>query len=56
MSNNSINCFLFLTSGGLNSYNNIIEICNNKDIQDYETITDLIKQVSTTRSEIITKV
>lgn len=56
MSNNSINYFLFLLSGCLNSYHNINEICNNKDTQDYVTITDLIKQVSTTRSEIITKI
>lgn len=48
MSNNSINGningFLLISSGGLHTKHNIIEICNKKDKQDYETITDLIKE------------
>jgi hypothetical protein len=44
MSNKSINGFLFFYSGTLETNSNIIEICNQKDKQDYETITDLIKQ------------
>ena len=43
MSNNSIDSFWFFSSGGLNTNRNIIEICNKKDKQDYETITNLIK-------------
>ncbi len=44
MSNNSINGFILFSSGRLNTEQNIIEICNTKDKQDYETITELIKQ------------
>jgi hypothetical protein len=44
MSDNSIAGFWLFSSGGLNTYRNIIEICNKKDKQDYETITDLIKE------------
>ena len=43
MSNNSIDGFVWFSTGGLNTKHNIIEICNAKDKQDYETITDLIK-------------
>ena len=44
MSNNSIDWFLLFSTGGLDTNHNIIEICNKKNKQDYETITDLIKQ------------
>ena len=44
MSNNSIDGFLLFSSGGLNTTNNIIEVCNTNDKQDYETITELLKQ------------
>ena len=44
MTNNSIDGFFLFATGGLDTNHNIIEICNKKDKQDYETITDLIKQ------------
>ena len=44
MSNNNINGFLLFASGALGTNHNIIEICKTKDKQDYDTITDLIKQ------------
>ena len=44
MSNKSIDGFLLFASGGIDINHNIIEICNKKDKQDYETITNLIKQ------------
>ena len=43
MSNSRINGFLFLFHGSLVTNHNIIQICNEKDKQDYETITKLIK-------------
>jgi len=44
MSNNSINGFLLVSSGALHTNHNIIEICDKKDKEDYETITNLFKQ------------
>jgi hypothetical protein len=46
MSNNSISGFLMFSSGSFSTNHNILTICENKDKQDYETITDLIKQDS----------
>jgi hypothetical protein len=43
MSNSSIDGFLIFAGGGLNTKHNIIEICNKKDKQDYETLTDFMK-------------
>lgn len=43
MSNNRIDGFLLFSSGGVDTKNNIIEICNTKNKQDYETITELLK-------------
>ena len=43
MSNSRMNGFLFLFHGSLVTNHNIIQICNQKDKQDYETITKLIK-------------
>ena len=43
MSNSRINGFLFLFHGSLVTNHNIVQICNEKDKQDYETITKLIK-------------
>lgn len=43
MSNNSIDGFLLFSSGSVDTKNNIIEICNTKNKQDYETITKLLK-------------
>jgi hypothetical protein len=43
MSNHSINGILFCSSGFVNTNHNIIQICNEKDKEDYETITKLIK-------------
>ena len=45
MSNNSINGFMLFSSGNLRTSNNIIEICEEKNKQDYDTITDLIKYI-----------
>ena len=45
MSNNSIDGFLLFSSGSVDTKNNIIEICNTKNKQDYETITELLKPV-----------
>lgn len=42
MSNNSITGYLFLFSGSLDTNLNIIEICNQKDQQDYYHITEFI--------------
>ena len=44
MSNNSINGLFMFYVGGFDTRHNIIEICNKNNKQDYETITDLIKQ------------
>ena len=44
MSNNNIDGFWLFSSGWLHTNDKIIEICNKKDKQDYETITNLIKQ------------
>lgn len=43
MSNNSIDGFLLFSSGGMETKNNIIEICKTKNKQDYKTITELLK-------------
>lgn len=43
MSNNSIDGFLLFSSGSIDTKNNIIEVCNTKNKQDYETITELLK-------------
>jgi hypothetical protein len=43
ISNNSIDRFLLFSSGSLHTKHNIIEICNIKNKQDYETITELLK-------------
>ena len=49
MSNNSIDGFWLFSSGGLDTNHTIIKICEKKDKQDYETITDLITQAFTTK-------
>ena len=46
MSNNSINVFCFFASGNIETHRNIIEICQQKDKQDYDTITELIKNIA----------
>jgi hypothetical protein len=43
LSINQIDGAWLFSSGCLNTNHNIIEICNKKDKQDYETITNLIK-------------
>jgi len=45
MSNNSVTGFLLFSNGVFNTNHNIIEICNKKNKEDYETITDLIKNI-----------
>ena len=42
MSNNKIDSFFIIGSGGATTISNIIEICEKKNKQDYDTITDLI--------------
>jgi len=44
MSNNNITGVILFASGSLGTRHNIIEICNKKDKQDYEIITELIKK------------
>jgi hypothetical protein len=44
MNNYRINGFLLFSSGSVDTNHDIIEICNQKDKQDYETITEIIKQ------------
>ena len=44
MSNSRINGLFMFYAGGFDTCHNIIEICNKNDKQDYETITELIKQ------------
>ena len=44
MSNHRINGFLLFSSGSFDTNHNIIQICNQKDKEDYETITKLIKE------------
>ena len=43
MSNNKIDGFWLFSSGRLDTNDKIIEICNIKHKEDYETITNLIK-------------
>ena len=43
MSNNNIDCLVIFGSGGAQTIHNIIDICEIKNKQDYDTITDLIK-------------
>jgi hypothetical protein len=43
MSNNNFDGVFLFFIGWLDTNHNIIEICNKKDKQDYETITKLIK-------------
>ena len=45
MTNRSIGGSLFFASGWLETTDNIIEICEKKNKQDYGIITDLIKQL-----------
>ena len=44
LTNNAIGGFFLVGNGTIDTTFNIIEICNKKDKQDYETITNLIKQ------------
>ena len=43
MSKNMVDGFWLFPTGVLKTNNSIIEICNKKDKQDYDTITNLIK-------------
>jgi hypothetical protein len=42
MSNRLVNGFVFFASGVLESEQNIIKICKNKDKHDFDTITEFI--------------
>lgn len=42
MSNKNVNGFLFFASGTFETNHNIIEICKEKDKQDYDTITNIL--------------
>ena len=44
MSNDKIDSFVIFGSGGTNTMSNIITICEIKNKQDYDTITNLIKE------------
>ena len=46
MNNNSITGFIFFSTGGIETYKNIIEICEKNDKKDYATITRLIKEIN----------
>lgn len=46
MSNSSINGFCIISSDGLDIHHNIIEICKNTNIEDYNTITDFILETT----------
>lgn len=43
MRNDSFNGFIFFSSGFVSSNYNVIEICEEKNKQDYDTITNFIK-------------
>ena len=43
MSNSIIHGFLLFSSGSFDTNHNVIQICNQKDKQDYETITKIIQ-------------
>ena len=43
MSNSRIHGFLLFSSGSFDTNHNVIQICNQKDKQDYETITKIIQ-------------
>jgi hypothetical protein len=44
MNTNDINGLFMFSAGGLFNNHKIIDICNKNNMQDYETITDFIKQ------------
>jgi hypothetical protein len=45
MSNSQINGAMIFTAGSISSRSNIIEICEKDNKQDYDTITNLIKEI-----------
>lgn len=45
MTNNSIGGFVFFSSGFIGTKHNVVEICKNKNKQDYDTITEFITSV-----------
>ena len=45
MTSNNINGFILFSSGSLTSNHNMIEICETKNKQDYDIITDFIKEI-----------
>ena len=45
MNNRRTDGFFIFASGALETENNIIKICKNKDKHDYDAITDLIKSI-----------
>jgi hypothetical protein len=48
MSNRLVNGFVFFASGVLESEDNIIKICKNKDKHDFDKITEFIKPMQKT--------
>ena len=46
MSNHSVNGFILFSSGRVETNYNIIEICEKKDKDDYDVITDFIKTLN----------
>ena len=47
LTNSHFSGAIFFASGHMSSHNNIIEICENKDPQDYRIITNWIKSMPT---------
>ena len=45
MSNNGIDGLFLFSSGFVSSENNIIKVCEKKNKQDYDTITELIEKI-----------
>ncbi len=45
MTSNNINAIMYLSSGNISSTFDIIEICETKNKQDYDIITDFIKKI-----------
>lgn len=45
MNDNTISGYFLVTVGNLSSNQNLIEICENKNKQDYDIITDFIKEI-----------
>ena len=45
MTSNNINAIMYLSSGNISSTCDIIEICETRNKQDYDILTDFIKKI-----------